>query len=346
MSNFFDLIPSYLESSVETADLSADSDGLKHQDFELSDDFIESFFGPLPGGIPFWIILLAFYIIFLNIFAIISLFIYFWWFPRRTRNKIPSEPSIANKWFEYAERNLRYNNHSAIKKGYEKTLELDPNNTLALIRYSQYEASLAIQYKPAIMGDPRRLPTNFNAKNAYSRFMKGFKTLGQTQAIFNPLKPVKIEAVYAIAGVLAFDLKNYKDAAKWIALSFKYHELIKQKNGLEKSIELRLNLAASYVKNREIEKAVNQIIFSIKIANKSKLKSHEAQAWELLGEIFFVTKHRKSAEKSFLKAITLDSRRWISARRMYSICKENNRLKEANKYKDLYIRMQKRLSPI
>lgn len=346
LSDKFRLIPSNYVLNPKLEEILPSTKKLRKKRILLSDEFIDGFYGPSPAGLPLWIALIALILVALSLIGVIVLVVIFWWIPKRAKNKIPPKNSTANDWFLYAENNLRYSNKKEIQKGYENALKLDPKHGLVLIRYGQYEASLAIQYKSAIIGDPKGLPSNFNSTRAYNHLKKGIKIIGESRSISNPFKQKKIEPIFAITGVLAFDLKHYIEAKKWLELSFLHKEMLNQRKSLEKSIELRLNLVNSYYKNNEIEKGIDQILYCLSIARQNKKRVHESLAWELLGESFYNTQEQKSAEFCYSNAIKLDSRRWISARRLYYILEKEDRFDEAEKYKKLFIHIQKRLKPI
>ncbi len=327
--------------------INPDIEKLRKSSFSLQDKFLDPFFDPLPKGIGKYIFFLFIVFTVTNIFA--AVVILFWYLsgPRKARKSTPRKDT-AEEWFWYAERCLKFSYKNEVKVGYERALELEPDNGQILLRYNQFIASEFVQNKTPATGKPVGLNKEIKADNPYKSFkelLEGWKESHPNETFRNPIDPKKIEHIFALASWLAFDTNNFDDCITFGEYSLEIAEFTDSKKDREEKIELLLLLSAASINQQHQKKGLSHVQQAFSLATKFN-KQLEAMAWELLGECFNQNKQEKTAEYCYLRAQKKDVRRWISAYRLFRYYAKVKDHRKSSFYKSRYVSMQKQLAPL
>lgn len=314
----------------------------------LEDSFVENHFQPLADRMPlrFIFTLVAVLVVF-NLFAILALVVVYKWLPKRARENRPPPNATPEQWVGYAEKNLRYHNHGAIVEGYETALALVPDHTVGLVRYGQYLANRAIQYKPAPGGDPKGWPADVQPNKAFDLLRQGVEQWDHqnpNKPFHPPLNLNKVEPIHSVLAWLAMDLRRYPLALKNAQIGLTLDEFQTSNNKKLQDLELRIVLAVSAAQSDSWDVFFEQVQHVVQSVGRS-LHPAKAQSWELLGEVCQEAKLTLQAETCFREAVHLDRRRWISAHRLYLFYKKTNKTAEAEYYQEIYLRAQRVLRP-
>ena len=324
-----------------------DIEKLQKSSISLQEKFLDPFFDPLPKGIGKMIFLLFIVFTLTNILAVVVILFYYLTGPRKTRKSAPRKDT-AEEWFLYAEKCLKYSFIDEIQEGYQRALELEPENGQIQLRYYQFLASEFVQNKVPATGQPVGLQKKIKAENPYKKYKElilGWKEIHPNETFRNPLKPQKIEQAFALAAWIAFDTKNFSDSITFGEYSLALGEFTESKKDEERKIELLILLSCAKILEKNQKDGIKYLIQASTLAHKS-FKQLEAMIWELLGECFNENKQEKSAEYCYLLAQKKDSRRWISAYRLFRYYAKIKDHQKSSYYKSRYVAMQKELSPL
>lgn len=324
-----------------------DIEKLQKSSFSLQEKFLDPFFDPLPKGIGKTIFLLFIIFTFTNILAFVVILIYYITGPRKTKKSIPRK-NTAEEWFFYAEKCLKYSFNDEILDAYKRALKLEPDNGQIQLRYNQFLASEYVQNKTPATGQPVGIQKKIKADNPYKDYkelLNGWKEAHPDESIRNPIKPKKVEQSFALAAWLAFDTKHYSDCIEFGEYSIKVGEFNDTKKDNEKKIELLILLSTAKILEKNQKEGLGYLIQASTLSYKS-FKPLEAMTWELLGECFNENKQEKAAEYCYLLAQKKDSKRWISAYRLFRYYARIKEHQKSSFYKSRYIAMQKELSPL
>ena len=327
--------------------ITPDIEKLKKSSFTLQEKFLDPFFDPLPKGIGKYVFLLFIVFTITNIFAAFVLLIYYLRGPRRARKSRPRK-DIAEEWFWFAERCLKYSYKPEIMEGYTRALELEPENGQILLRYNQFLASEFVQNKTPATGKPVGIIKTVKADNPYKNFkelLDGWRSSHPNEVFHNPIKPKKIEHLYSLGAWLAFDTKNFTDCIEFAEYSLTIGEFTDSKKDKEEKIELLILLSCALIIQQKQNESLTYLLQAFSLSTEFN-KSMEAMAWELLGECFRENKKEKTAEYCYVLAQKKDSRRWISAYRLFRYYAKMKDHQKSSFYKSRYVAMQKELAPL